>query len=520
MTTARTSDSRDLRLTGGGLTAHATVRPARKRTRRAGISLLGLLLASAGLMQAATQSSVLTSEPDRRAPIPRLGAETLTIQSEVLGESRRMYVATPSSFTATTRRYPVVIVLDGEARFAPAVTATAALTEAGHMPEALVVGVENTNRLRDYSPPGLHVSGNEGRGRGDRFLDFQDLELRPALVRQFRASDLVVLIGHSSGGILATWAAAERPANYRWIVALDTPLHLDGFWLEDRLIARATASPSSPLRFVSVEARFGWPDDGWTRFVGRVPDDWRLHRMRTSGESHESMVAPAMYDGLKALFADYSIVTSEGTTAAERLSNFDRAARDYGNTPPPRPLLHELIEDQILERQLEGARETLTRLRDAYGDSPEIARVQARIEAAGGDELEGPTLAILRATPRATAAEIAPFVGEWTGAVRNEGSTTDKPLTLRLRVENGVAAGAFVFPDGARHALDYVALVGGALHVGYMNGMRPRGMLMYEGTVDGDVFEGRFVLRGVVFRLPDGRTIPEARFRLARQSHP
>jgi len=64
--------------------------------------------------------------------------------------------------------------------------------------------------------------------------------------------------------------------------------------------------------------------------------------------------------------------------------------------------------------------------------------------------------------------------------------------------------------------IEYLAVTDSTLQVGYMNGMRPRGMLVYEGWVSGDVFEGEFVLRGVVFRLPGGRELPRTTFRLQR----
>ena len=39
---------------------------------------------------------------------------------------------------------------------------------------------------------------------------------------------------------------------------------------------------------------------------------------------------------------------------------------------------------------------------------------------------------------------------------------------------------------------------------------------MYEGTIENGVFEGGFVLRGVVFRMLDGSEIPRTRFYLER----
>ena len=99
-------------------------------------------------------------------PAPAVAAYRL--DSSILGEERRVYVALPPSYERTSRAYPLVLVFDGEAVLAPVLAAAGALTAAGHMPEAVIVGVENTDRLRDLSPPGIAVSGNDGRGQADR----------------------------------------------------------------------------------------------------------------------------------------------------------------------------------------------------------------------------------------------------------------------------------------------------------------------------------------------------------------
>src|SRR5581483_10032384 len=100
--------------------------------------------------------------------------------------------------------------------------------------EAVIVGIENTEdpdgRVRDLTPPGLSVSGSSLDEAGDRFLDFVEQELLPALDARFRTTAPRVLVGHSSGGILATYAAATRDS-FRLVLALDGPTHLGNDWL-------------------------------------------------------------------------------------------------------------------------------------------------------------------------------------------------------------------------------------------------------------------------------------------------
>src|SRR5687768_2131202 len=137
-------------------------------------TVVSLLIAlTAGCETAASQSLV----PDPAAEIPGPiggGGAAFRMQSTSLGESRSILVGLPRSFatTAAGRTYPVIIVFDGEGNFRSSMTVVSELASLGHIPESIVVGIPNTNRLRDLTPPGLSVSGSSKSEGGDRFLDF------------------------------------------------------------------------------------------------------------------------------------------------------------------------------------------------------------------------------------------------------------------------------------------------------------------------------------------------------------
>ena len=58
----------------------------------------------------------------------------------------------------------------------------------------------------------------------------------------------------------------------------------------------------------------------------------------------------------------------------------------------------------------------------------------------------------------------------------------------------------------------YLSVTAHGLTFGYMNGMRPRGMLLYEGTLKGDTLSGDMRWGGVSFRMPDGSPPPAIHF--------
>lgn len=130
----------------------------------------------------------------------------------------------PPSFSvsAATRRYPVTVVLDGEASVPPIAAVSDELTRNGLIPESVIVAITNTNRLRDLTPPGVSVSGSSLREGGDRFLDFIEKELLPAVDRQFRGGAprtldvrtvaftvTVTMVVALTMGVVPAWIAAR-----------------------------------------------------------------------------------------------------------------------------------------------------------------------------------------------------------------------------------------------------------------------------------------------------------------------
>ncbi len=74
---------------------------------------------------------------------------TLTIQSQVLGQERRVYVQLPEGYERTETRYPVVVVLDGEWLFELVRANVRFASEYEVMdvtiPKMIVVGIEKTD---------------------------------------------------------------------------------------------------------------------------------------------------------------------------------------------------------------------------------------------------------------------------------------------------------------------------------------------------------------------------------------
>jgi hypothetical protein len=452
------------------------------------------------------------------------GGRAYAIDSAILRERRKIDIVLPSSFASSApgRRYPVIVVLDGEASL-PALAAVAdELARNGQIPESILVAIENSDRLRDLTPPGLSVSGSSLQEGGDRFLDFVEQELLPEVDRQFRGAAPRVLIGHSSGGILATYAAATR-STFRGIVALDTPTQLGDNWLVRKLVERAKTA-KVPQRYVSYEARFGWTEETWKTLVAAAPSSWVLHREKVARESHESLPMIGMYLGLREVFRDYSMLAAPTAPTTSILPYYASVGEALAApVVPPKALLRQVVEDLLMEGRGAAARTAYDTLVAGYGAPHDASSIVAEIADVERRPAPAETIESLLATPFPTPQEVAPYLGEWVGDVwSNEAERQDgnPRSTLRIAVEDGRVVGETESRPAAGVKLiqkwTYFRITPAGFTYGYMNGMRPRGMLMHEGHVSNGVVTGVMRFGGINFRYPDGMAPPTIRFRYCK----
>jgi putative esterase len=431
--------------------------------------------------EAFSREPELLPAPDGAPPPGGFVLQSYTLQSAILGETRRVILAVPPSFARTTpaRGYPVAIVLDGEFLLATVAPVAAELSRQGQIPELVLVGVENIDpmhgRVRDLTPPGLSVSGSSLNEGGDRFLDFIERELLPALDRQFRTSTPRTIIGLSSGGILATYAAATRGA-FRLVIALDGPVNLGKNWLPKKLIARAGASPP-PLHFAAYAARFEWPADLWKRLNSTAPATWKLHYEKLERETHNSIPMLGAYLGLREVFSACSKISAPAYPTTSILPYYEKLTAVFGAAlDPPEVLMRDVIEDLLMEGRGAAARAAFERMLAAYGKPPNADATDKKIAEAEQRPPPAETVESLLATPFPSPEDAMPFIGEWRGESWMNPETRH-PVHLRIRVARGRVVG-----EAIRHpapgedlvqALQYLKIGRDEFTYGFMNGMRP-----------------------------------------------
>jgi len=216
-----------------------------------GVLLSVLVILDAGCRSAPAATPASTSSPPVAptsrasteappAPDPVLPHQTFTLDSKVLGETRRINVYTPPGYaSAEGARYPVLYMPDGGLKEDfPHVTKTIdTAVRAGEMRPVIVVGIENTERRRDMTGKTLvakdHQPGHRYGGSAN-FLAFIRDELMPVIEQRVRGDGQTAIVGESLAGLFVLDTFFQEPGLFDTYIALSPSL-----WWNDRALVRA-----------------------------------------------------------------------------------------------------------------------------------------------------------------------------------------------------------------------------------------------------------------------------------------
>jgi hypothetical protein len=164
-----------------------------------------------------------------------------------------------------------------------------------------------------------------------------------------------------------------------------------------------------------------------------------------------------------------------------------------------------------MEGQSKQAHDAWQMLVASYGMPKDSAEWQQRLAKLSKLPPLTETVESILATPRAKSADARQFIGEWHGQewINPEGKTD---MVLRLRDSAGVVTGEMGnLPEPSEMPpmkIQYVKIVPGGIEWGFMNGMRPRGMLMHKAVLKDGVLTGTSDFGGIRFVPPPGMPGP------------
>ncbi|CAM2860090.1 alpha/beta hydrolase [Flavobacterium frigoris] len=131
--------------------------------------------------------------------------------STKLGETRQITVGLPSTYALNpTKKYPLLILLDGEYLFDPFYGALDYGCYWDDLPETIVIGISQ----RDTRMEDCNFNNNDGlpSGKGADFFEFIGGELLPYIEKKYRIAPFRIIAGHdTTAGFLNFFLYKDTP---------------------------------------------------------------------------------------------------------------------------------------------------------------------------------------------------------------------------------------------------------------------------------------------------------------------
>ncbi len=238
-----------------------------------------------------------------------------TIESQVLKEKCKAFVYLPDDYDKNSEKYSVVYVLDGEYYFSLTTDAASLLTQSGIAPNCIVVGITTNNRGRDFSPKVDEDSGQtqdlKTAGGADNFLEYLEKELIPNVEKKYRTQPYRVIIGHSTGGLLAYYSLYKKLNLFQAIISIDGSTWWNKGKIGKELIDFLSKNPDFKGKIfecrkdIKIPVRFPANVELLDYLDKKRPKYLEYSYLELPNETHGTIVFPGTYYGLKNIFADY-----------------------------------------------------------------------------------------------------------------------------------------------------------------------------------------------------------------------
>lgn len=140
--------------------------------------------------------------------------------SHVLKEERTLLISLPQDYETSTKKYPVLYVLDADflPYFARVVGTVGMESFMGNIPEMIIVGIKNVDRDRDMFP--VSIDSRPSSGGAGHFMRFLSEELIPHIEDHYRTEKFRLLYGASNAGLFVVHCLLSRPELFDAVLAI------------------------------------------------------------------------------------------------------------------------------------------------------------------------------------------------------------------------------------------------------------------------------------------------------------
>lgn len=243
--------------------------------------------------------------------------QTFTIDSKVLGQTRRLNVYLPPSYSEGSQHYPVLYLLDGGVRedFLHVMGIASLAVDWRGLREFILVGIENFDNKSRYHDFIFATAVEEDRKRAPNsggsaiFRQFLDQELIGEIGRRYRVTDERMLMGESAAGMFTLETLLRQPALFSGYVSISPMLWWNNESLskEAAVLLRKRPFPADRKLYLTIANEGGAMRAGVDRVVDALkrnaPSDmvWIFQPM--DHESHATTFHPVALAAVRTFFA-------------------------------------------------------------------------------------------------------------------------------------------------------------------------------------------------------------------------
>ncbi|MGB7786754.1 MAG: alpha/beta hydrolase-fold protein [Salinimicrobium sp.] len=229
-----------------------------------------------------------------------------TFKSSKLGTERELKIQLPRNYDSNKeKRYPLIIVLDGDYLFEPMAGNVDYYSYWDDMPESIVVGINQADSRNSDSAYDEQTALPAKTGA--RFFEFLGMELLPYLDSNYRTTRFSVLVGHDiTANFINYYLFKENPLFQAYINLSPDLVPQMEEWLGNSL-----ATAQSPKWFYLVTSNGDVPaleksirqlDN---RLKGVESENFHYYFDDLKDATHYSLVGQALPRALEKIFASY-----------------------------------------------------------------------------------------------------------------------------------------------------------------------------------------------------------------------
>ncbi|AWG24788.1 alpha/beta hydrolase [Flavobacterium kingsejongi] len=289
---------------------------------------------------------------------------TEQVQSEKLGETRDITIALPPSYTTNTdKKYPLLLILDGEYLFDPFNGALIYGTYWDDLPEVIVVGINQNKKGERFEDSAYDPESGVPYEKGAKFYEFIASELVPSLQKKYRIAPFKIIAGHdTTAGFLNFFLYKDQPV-FNAYISLSPDLATD---MEDRIPQRLSVI-KEPLYYYHATAdgdvkkfqkRIHALDDK-AKVINKKELNYKFDDLKDN--THYSLVLHAIPNALYHIFSAYKpispseyqekIATMSGNYSDYLVQKYDFIEKSFGIKMPIRMNDFKAIEAAILKNK-------------------------------------------------------------------------------------------------------------------------------------------------------------------------